>query len=375
MSKRFAVVLIVCIIMSLFSTGCLNSENKTENTEKVESVNQEIFNWRLASAWGDGTILIDMDKHFADLVGKMSNGRLNIKVHGVNTLMPVQEVLDGVSKGTVEMGGECPIYWVGKNTAFDLIGTSVNSFTTMDYLLWMREAGGLALYDELYSKYNIKYFPHVIAGVESGIRSTKPVNKLDDLKGMKIRMPGLLSSKVLQDLGATPTNISTTELYEALQKGVIDGTEYSSPVNDDLMKIQEVTKYWLTPGWHQTSTVYGVAINKDKWNELPEDLKAIVDAAARATMIHFMALYNYQDAVATQNIMKAGVIETKLTNQDLEKIEQLRNKHMADFAAANPDYAKVLKSQQDYLKTYAPYRDKLGEFAFGRNWSSYLEIK
>lgn len=156
------------------------ASNASSSTSEVK-----VFNWRMASTWADGTFLIEAPKLFAELVSKMSQGRLNIKVYPVGALAPANQVLDIVSTGSVEAGDDWPSYWSGKNTAFDLLGSQVAGLIQWDYLLWFYEGGGMSLYNEIYGKYNCIYLPYAITGMESGIRSNKPINSLDDLKGPK----------------------------------------------------------------------------------------------------------------------------------------------------------------------------------------------
>ncbi len=372
MNKKSRVVLAVLIVMALlFTLGCGGSKSKRADSQPGS---QQTFNWKLASCWPDGTFLFEVDKRFCEVVDQLSNGRLKIKAHGVGTLAPANQVFDVVQKGTVECGGDWPAYWTGKNTAFDLLATQMFGFSNWDYYIWIYEAGGQDVYNKIYGKFNMTYFPTAITGIESGIRSNKPINKIADMQGMKIRFAGLIQGKTLQPFGVTPVSIATNELYEALQRGVIDAAEYSGPYNDDIMKIQEVTKYWLVPGWHQTSSVYGVMINNNAYNKLPDDLKRIVDYAAKVVSHEYTAKYAFRDAVSADKMIKGGIKTTRLSAEEMDLLEKARTKASEDIAKENPDYAMVLKSQIDYLKKYETYRTLPGEWGFGRNWKGYPNI-
>ncbi|MCD8140298.1 MAG: TRAP transporter substrate-binding protein DctP [Planctomycetaceae bacterium] len=332
---------------------------------------EKTYNWRLASVWAEGFPLLESERTFAQRVEELSNGRLKIKIFPEGQIGPANQVLDLVSSGAVEMGGDWPNYWSGKNIVFDLLGSHVMGFNPVDYYNWIYAAGGLDFYEEFYGKFNCVYFPHHAHDIESGIRSSKPINTLADLQGLKIRMAGLVQGKFIQPFGAQPVSIALNEVYEAMQRGVVDACEISIPVVDESTKIYEVAKYWLTPGFHQTSSIHGIMINKDKWNGLPDDLKAIVRDAARANHLQCLAETTMQSAVATNTMLEAGVQTTRLTPEELAEVEKAKNAVMEDLAKQNPDYARVLKHQIEFVKAYAQYREASSPWSSGRTWETY----
>lgn len=376
MMKRFrSIYWLISLIVVLILTGCVEqARTETKDDSTPTTSNGETFEWRMISTWGEGSTQLDFDKTFVDVVNELSNGAIKIKLHGVDQLAPADQVLDTVSSGTVEMGGDWPNYWSGKNTAFDLLGSHAMGFSIWDYFLWINEGGGDEVYNDIYGQYNAVYFPHTLSGMESGIRSNKPINSLEDLKGMKIRMAGLIQSELTERLGAVPTTIATHEIYESLQRGVIDAAEFSTPYADEIMKLQEVTDYWLTPGWHQTAAVYGVIVNKDAWESLPDDYKEIVRKASQITMTLNSATYAYKDAQSTEAMINDyGIEVTSLDDEEIEHIGSITKEIINNLAEENPDFEKVLESQMSYLEMYAQYRDLQGDWGFGNNLM--VEIK
>ncbi|MCG8483119.1 MAG: TRAP transporter substrate-binding protein DctP [Clostridia bacterium] len=373
--KLLALLCILMVVFSVLLTGC-GANDEVSQDESGNISNDEVYNWKLVSCWTEGSFLFEVDKRFCELVGELSDGQLNIKPYGVGKIGPANQVFDLVKNGTVEAGGDWPSYWTGKNTGFDLLATNIFGFSNWDFYIWIYEAGGLEdAYNYMFNKSNMVYFPTAITGMESGIRSNVPINSLEDMKGMKIRLAGKIQGKVAEEFGVTPVTIASNELYEALQRGVIDAAEFSVPHNDDVMKLQEVTQYWLTPGWHQTASVYGIMINQDAYNGLPEHLKNIIDAAAKTTGHEYTAKYAWNDAVACQKILDSGIKTTRLPDEEMKIIEEVKTKVLEEMAAENPDYAHILKSQINYLKKYASYRDAQGEWGFGNNWNIYPDIE
>lgn len=369
--RKIKPMMIIGILVALMLSGCVEAAREKEaggNESATTSTNGEKIEWRMISTWGDGSVQLDLDKKFAETVNELSGGTINIKLHSVDQLAPANQVLDTVSNGTVEMGGDWPNYWSGKNTAFDLLGSHAVGFSIWDYFVWVNQAGGHDLYNEIYGQYNTVYFPHTFSGMESGIRSNKPINSLDDFKGMKIRMAGLIQSELTEKLGAIPTTIATHEIYESLQRGVIDAAEFSTPYADEIMKLHEVTDYWLSPGWHQTAAVYGVMINKDAWETLTDEQKQIFHRASEVTMTYNSSAYIYNDSEATKNMIdEYGIEVTTLSDSEMEHITELSEEILDRLANENPDFDKVLSSQKDYLELIAPYRDLQGEWGFGNN--------
>lgn len=342
----------------------------------VKITSAKSYNWKLVSVWPAGLKnIIAADYKFAETVESMSNGELKIKVFASGELCKSTEVLNMVSSGTVEMGVDWPNYWSGKDTAFDLLGSNSVTFSAEDYLIWDYQHGGIDLAQELYGEYGCIWFPHYMSHMESGIRSNKPINSIDDLKGMKIRLGGLLPGEILKELGATPMTISVAELYEALRRGVLDGAEFSTPSNDQDFHFDEITKYWCTPGWHQTSSQHGVLVNKKSWDSLPEHLKNIVKNAAMATHMWSYTKLAYEDAKSTEFFKSKGIIVTKLSDEDLTKIENIKNKLQVKHSEANPMYKKILQSQIDYLNGIADYREAIVPFSFGRNPKNLPQIQ
>jgi len=191
---------------------------------------------------------------------------------------------------------------------------------------------------------------------------------------MKLRTPLTQTMWILEQIGAKPVKIPGGEIYMALKLGTIDGAEFSNVSADWGMKFHEVTKYWNVPCWFQPASLLGLMINMDAWKKLPDDLKAIIEAAGKATITWANGHWNWLDIKATENFLKGGTVITKLPKEDLDKLENMSVKFIEMEAAKNPDYKKVAKSMIAYLKGYAPVRDWQGEFAFGRNPTIYPKI-
>lgn len=343
----------------------------------ADQAQAQSFKWRMATCRTPAlTPFHESDVRFGEMVSQMSGGRLKITVYPAGELMPAFEVFDGVRKGVVEMGGDWPTYWTGKNTAFDFFCSVGFMMHAADYMAWFYHGGGLQLGQELYGKFNMMYFPLNIVGPESGYRTNKPLRTLADFKGAKLRTGVLQTIWVLEQIGAKPVRIPGGEIYMALKLGTIDGAEFSVPSTDWGIKFQEVTKYWVTPaGWHQVGTVAGLAINMDAWKKLPKDLQAIVENAAMANMTWSYGKGNWDSIAAVEKFKAAGIQITELDKEAQDKLEELCIQFMEMESARNPDYAKAAKSMVNFLKGMDTVKRLEGPFRSGSILKRYPVIK
>lgn len=331
--------------------------------------------WRMTSTWPPSISLIEADQAFVAAANQLCKGRLEIKFFTGGSLMPSYEVFDAVSKGTIQAAGDWPNYWAGKDLVFDTLGSYPMGLTPIDYLLWIYQGGGQAIYDEAYGKFGMVYLVTGVTPMECGLRSNKPIKTLADLKGMKIRMSGMHQGKILKDLGAAQVAMAGQEIYQALQKGVIDAAEFSSPSSDWGMGFGEVTKYWAVPGWHQPASVMGVMINKKVWDKLTPDLQKDLKYAAKAAALEFTTKQYYDGIEFTNKFIKKGIKITTYDDEVMNTIEKLAAKHTAESAKQSPLFKKSIESQMKFRKAFERWRDMEGQFGFGFNPTVYPDVK
>jgi TRAP-type mannitol/chloroaromatic compound transport system substrate-binding protein len=335
---------------------------------------EKVLKWKMTSTWPPSIDLIQADYAFVKAVNQLCKGRLEIKFYTGGTLMPSYEVFDAVGKGTVEAAGDWPNYWAGKDPVFDTLGSYPMGLTPVDYLVWYYNGGGKEIYEEAYGKFGMMYLVTGVTPMECGIRSNKAVKSLEDLKGMKIRMSGKTQGKLLKDLGAAQVAMSGQEIYQALQKGVVDAAEFCSPSCDWGMGFGEVTKYWAVPGWHQPASVMGVMINKEVWDSLDKDLQEDIRYAAQAASMEFFCKQYYDTIEYTQKFIDKGIQINRYDDAVLDRILKLANKHTEQTAKDNPLFKKSMQSQMKFKKAFAKWREMEAPFSFGFNPTEYPNI-
>ena len=338
-------------------------------------VKAEVINWRMSTVWSPGIPFIEADRKFVEIVNKIGTGRFQIKLFTSGEIVPAYQLFDTVTQGVVEIGSDWAGYWAGKNSAFSMLGSFPMLLMGVDYQNWIYQAGGLDLYNEVYGKFGLVYFPHACVFSESGIRGHKPIKTLADYKGLKLRMSGKPQGEILKRLGASQVMLAGGEVYQALEKGTVDGAEFSGPALDWPMGFAEVTEYWCTPGWHQPGSPIGIMINKKAWEKLPEDVKAVIEYAAMATYTWATSRLEYNNAQCTTKFLEKGIKVTRLSDKDLAKLEDMSMDVLKELCKENPLMAKIARSQINFLKTMSQWREISTPFSYGRNIPDLPDIE
>lgn len=325
-------------------------------------------NWTMTSTWPSSLELIEIDKHWVDLANKLvDDDKLTIEFYEGGALVPAGEVFGAVESGTIQAGADWPGYWAGRNSAFSPLSTTASLFNAVDYVNWIQEWGGAELYNEVYGQFGMVYLPYGVTNNESGFRTvSQPIRTLEDLQGLRLRLSGLEQGKLLEKLGGNQVSMAGGEIYQSLERGVIDGAEFSTPNVDYSGGFQQVTDFWSTPGWHQSSSVFGVMINKAAWDALDEETQERLKIAADATMLWSLSFTEKRATEAYAQFQEAGTEITRLDDAALEQVQQLANETIQEVACENPLSAKVYASQLSYLQDYATWRDASAPFNLGR---------
>ncbi|MEM7276635.1 MAG: TRAP transporter substrate-binding protein [Pseudomonadota bacterium] len=292
---------------------------------------------------------------FARYLSEASGGRLEVKVYAAGELVPAFEVFDAVSKGTAEIGHGGAYYWRNKLEVAQLFGAVPFGLNASEMNGWMYYGGGLELWQEAYAPFDLVPFPVGNSGGQMGGWFNKPIETVDDLKGLKMRLPGL-GGEVLKAMGGTPVALPGGEIFTSLQTGVIDATEWVGPYNDIAFGLHKAAKYYYYPGWHEPGTTLEVMLNKTYYDQLPADLQAIVRIAAQAANQDMYAEFSYRNAAALEQIIANPDIELREFPEDVliamrETTDQLLN----EMAAKDEFAAKVWDS-------YRTYRDSSRRF-------------
>jgi TRAP-type mannitol/chloroaromatic compound transport system substrate-binding protein len=314
----------------------------------------ESFEWNLVTSWPPRLPGLGLGvDNLAERNEKASNARLKIKVYSGGELVPALEVFDAVSRGTAQMGHDAAYYHRGKVPAaqfFTAIPFGQNGNETN---AWLYYGGGLELWREYYAQFNLVPFPAGQTGVQMGGWFNKEINSVEDLSGLKMRIPGL-GGEVMQRAGVTQITVPASEIFTSLQTGAIDAAEWVGPYNDVSLGLHNVARYYYYPGWHEPGPMLELLVNKQAWDTLPPDLKAIVELAAQAINLDMQAEYNYGNAMALQQLMNDPGVEIRPFPDDVLGLLQKLSMEVIDELSAEDEWsARIQKSFFDFMKVSA----------------------
>ena len=327
--------------------GC-TTQNKNETSTQTS---KEKFEWKMVTTWPPHfPILGEFADRLAEWIGHMSDGRLKIHVYGGGELVPALESFDAVSQGVAEMGHGAAYYWAGKIPAAQFFGSVPFGMNAQQVNSWLYYGGGLELWRDLYSQYNL--FPFVVGntGGQMGGWYNKEIKSIKDISGLKIRMPGL-GGKVITKAGATSILAPAGELYTDLDRGVIDALEWVGPYHDQLMGFDKIAKYYYYPGWHEPGSPLELIINKNAYEKLPQDLKDIITTAVAASNAMMLAEFEQKNTEYYFNMKDQEHIQFKEFPQDvLDTFRKLTKEVIDEITAKDAASKKVYSSYLKYQK-------------------------
>jgi len=303
--------------------------------------------------------------NLARLITEMSGGRLRVKVYGAKELVPAFEVFDAVSRGIAEMGHGAAYYWKGKAPMAQFFAAVPFGMTAQEMNAWLYYGGGEKLWRDLYQRFNIIPAAAGNTGVQMGGWFNKEINSVADLKGLKMRIPGL-GAEVLKRAGGTPVSLPGGEIYTSLQSGAIDATEWVGPYNDLAFGLYKAAKYYYYPGWHEPGSVLEALINKKAYADLPRDLQSIVMNACKIVNTDMLAEYTARNNAALHTLVSKHKVKLRPFPDDvLKKLAQLSEEVVKEVAAKDKGAQKIYQSFHSFREQAMAWH-KISEQAFMR---------
>jgi TRAP-type mannitol/chloroaromatic compound transport system substrate-binding protein len=314
------------------------------------------YRWRLAETWGPNfPIFGDATKNMAAMVKKMSNGRLIIHIDSSNKHKSALGIFDFVKQGQYQMGHSASYYWKGKDFNTMFFTTMPFGMTAPEQYAWFYYGGGMELMKEVYDKYGIMSFPGGNTGNQMGGWFRKEINTVEDLKGLKMRIPGF-AGEVLAKLGAKPTNIPSGELYTALERNTIDALEWVGPSLDLRMGFHKIAPYYYT-GWHEPATELQFMVNEKAFKSLPEDLQNILTVAMKTAAYDMYAQSMHESGVNLAKLQEdyPNVKIRSFPKSVMSEIQAANAQLLSEFANKDPLTKKILHSIYDYQDQIRPW--------------------
>lgn len=362
-----AIIVLLALVALLFTLLVLKTANTaTDDNATGDITGQKIYHWKMVTTWPKNFPGLGLaPENFSRWVDEMSNGRLKIQVHGANEIVPAMGVFDAVSSGSVQMGHGAAYYWKGKIPAAPFFTAVPFGMNAQELNGWLYYGGGMELWREVYEPFNLVPFAAGNTGVQMAGWFNREINSVADLKGLKMRIPGL-GGEVFSRAGGTAVNIPGGELYTSLQSGVIDATEWVGPYNDLAFGFHQIAKYYYYPGWQEPGPTLEIIVNKDAYNSLPPDLQKIVEVAARAVNQDMLDEYTARNNSALNELVeKHGVDIRPLPDDVLATLKKLSFEVYEETAKNDPVFAKVYQAYKTYMDDIREYHE-MSEEAYYR---------
>ncbi len=353
------ILVLVALLITVIGLWAYDRSRAVQSANWLpQSAEQSVLEvqWKMVTTWPKNFPgLGSAAETFARLVAEMSNGRMKVHVYGAGELVPAFEVFDAVSQGVADAGHGAAYYWKGKIPASVFFTAVPFGMTAQEMNGWFHYGGGLELWRELYAPFNLVPFSGGSTGVQMAGWFNKEVNTADDLKGLKMRIPGL-AGEVFTRAGGSSVRISGGELYTSLETGVIDAAEWVGPFNDLTLGLHQVAKYYYYPGWHEPGAMLELIVNADALAALPDDLQAIVSSAARAANQDMLDEFTARNNAALQELVEVhGVELRRLPDEVLLALAKASEEVLAELVAQDSMAAKINQSYTSFYKNVRAY--------------------
>ncbi len=324
--------------------------------------------WRLASSfpssldtiYGGAVVL-------AERVAAMTGGAFEILPYESGEIVPGLQVMDAVHSHTVEVGQTASYYYKGKNPALVFDTCVPFGMNARQQAAWLLEDGGLELVHELFADFGIVTFPGGNTGAQMGGWFREDLGSLEDLRGLRMRIPGL-GGDVMKELGVTVQVLAGGEIYQALELGTIDATEWVGPYDDEKLGFHKVARYYFYPGWWEPGPSLSFFVNREAWDRLPPSYQAIFRAASQEAAATMTNRYDAKNPPALERLLAAGVELRRFPDDVMQAAREASRQILEDNAAADAGYAKIYRAWETkraaYFRWFGAAELAYAEFAF-----------
>ena len=346
------------------ATGAAACGSQSDSTPAAATAPARTFEWNMVTSWPPGLPGLGTGAtNLARRIDLASGGRLKIKVYAGGELVPALEVFDAVRSGTAQMGHDPAYYHRGKVPAAQFFTAIPFGLNATEISAWFYYGGALKLWQEYYDQFGLVVFPAAQTGVQMAGWFNKEINSAADLQGLKMRIPGL-GGEVMQKAGVTQITVPGSEIFTSLQTGAIDAAEWVGPYNDLSLGLHKAARYYYYPGWHEPGPAIGATINKEAWNELPEDLQAIIESCCQAANLDVQAEYTYGNAMALDQLSADPDVELRELPADVLSLLRTYSEEAISELVAKDEWAKRLnESLTDFMEKSSAYQ-KVSELAY-----------
>ena len=343
-------------------TACGQSD-RADSSSNLEGSDLPRINWKMVTSWPESLDTIyGGATTVCDRVSAMTGGRFTIEPYAAGEIVPGLEVLDAVQNGTAECGHTASYYYVGKNSAL-AFGTCVPfGLTAQQQNAWYYHGGGLSAMHELYSDFNVINFPAGNSGTQMGGWFKKEINSLQDLRGLKMRIPGV-GGEIMSRLGVNVQVLPGGEIALALERGAIDAAEWVGPYDDLKLGLNQAATYYYYPGWWEPGATLEVQVNKSQWDRLPVEYQEIFKTAAMEANLNMLSKYDALNREALKTLIDGGTKLTPYPPEILQAAQKATQDYYAEESAKNPAFKKVYDRWNQFRTAISDW-NKINELSY-----------
>ncbi|WP_445504979.1 TRAP transporter substrate-binding protein [Microvirga sp. G4-2] len=309
----------------------------------IAQSNPEI-RWRLTSGFPKSLDTIYGGADFlAKYVSEATEGKFQIQPFAAGEIVGTFQAADAVSGGTVEMAHTAAYYYVGKDPTFAAAAALPFTLNARQLNAWNYHGGGMDLVNEFMAKHNLYALPGGNTGTQMGGWFRKEIKTVQDLQGLKMRIAGI-AGQVMQKLGVVPQQVAGGDIYPSLERGTIDAAEWIGPYDDEKLGFQKVAPFYYYPGFWEGGLTIHFMFNKAKWESLPKNYQAILQAGCMAANMDMLSKYDAKNPAALRSLVAAGAQLRPFSAEILDAAYKATNEVYAEISAQNPDFKKIIES-------------------------------
>ncbi len=321
------------------------------------SASAEKVRWKMQSTFGSKLSVIgETAPRFSRNIKRISGGTLEIKFYEPGALIPSLEGFDAVKKGSVDAVWGTAGYHVGKIPALSWFTAVPFGPAPDEMMAWLYKGGGDKIYDRIYAKHGLKGLHCGMIAPEASGWFRKEIKSVADLKGLKMRFFGL-GALVMQKMGVSTQLLSAADIYPALERGVIDATEFSMPSIDRDLGFYQIAKHYYFPGWHQQASVLELLMNKAKWDKLSDQHQAMIEITCGDSVRNMIALAEFKQPAALDFLRKKGVTIHQWPPEFLATLKKAWGEVVKEKSAEDPLFKEVAEHYTAFRKQYALWKE------------------
>lgn len=325
-------------------------------TTQSSGVSGPKVSWRLITSFPRSLDLIHgAGEKIAERTAAITGGNFTMRVYAGGEIVPPLQVMDSVQQGTVQCGVSPGYYYIGKSPALAFDSSVPFGLSTRQQIAWFYHGGGLDLLNSVYDDFGIVSFPAVSTGGQMGGWFRRPVSTLEDLGGLRMRIPGI-GGEIMARLGVTVQVLAGGDIYPALERGAIDATEWVGPYDDEKLGFHQIAKNYYYPGWWEPGLTGSLLVNKEAFASLPVAYQEALKSACAETISERLAAYDAANPLALARLVQDhGVTLREYSQEIMEAAWRESNAYLEEQAASDATFKKVYDSWKEFRSHAFPY--------------------